>query len=88
MTQIYPYEYSEKEKKLIASLKFEDIASSPSIVPALLYPMMAVECFRHNRQDNIANSVRKCLLAMEEATRKNGNHILRLTKEFDDLIEV
>lgn len=83
----YPYEYSEKEKALISALKYEGIANSVSIVPPLLFSLMAVECFRHNRQDKIAESVRRCLLALE-AINKNGKQILRLTKEFDDLIEL
>jgi hypothetical protein len=84
----YPYTYSDKEKSLIEALNCQDIASNPSTVPALLYNVMAIECFRHNRQDKIANSVRRCLLALEEATRKNGKQIHRLTDEFDNLIEI
>lgn len=84
----YPYEYSDKEKSLIEALKYQDVASSPSMPPPLLYNVMAVECFRHNRQDKVAESVRRCLLATEEATRKDGKKILRLTPEFDSLIDI
>jgi hypothetical protein len=84
----YPYEYSEKEKQLISELKYEHIASNPYYVPALLYSVMAVECFRHNRQDKVSESVRNCLLAMEESYRNEGKQILRLTPEFDALITI
>jgi hypothetical protein len=82
----YPYEYSDKEKQLINALNYQDIASSPNLPPPLLYNVMAVECFRHNRQDKVAESVRNCLLAMEESSRKTGKQIYRLTPEFDALI--
>ena len=84
----YPYEYSEKEQKLIDALNYQDIAMNPSVPPPLLYNCMAVECFRRNANDKIEHSVRRCLLAMEDASRKHPfQNIKRLTKEFDNLIE-
>jgi len=86
---MYPYEYSEKEIKLIEALNYQDIASNPSVPPPLLYNCMAIECFRHNRQDKVFHSVRACLLSLEDSARKYPQKgIFRLTKEFDDLIQL
>jgi len=83
----YPYEYSEKEQKLIEELNYQSPAMNPCNAPTMLYNWLAIECFRTNRQDNVAESVRRCLLAMEASTRTDtANLILRLTTEFDDLI--
>ena len=75
-----PYEYSEKEIGLMKELGVLDIASSPSQVPVLMYHIMALICFRDNRQDNVSDSVRRCLIACE------NNKTNRLTPEFDSLI--
>jgi hypothetical protein len=80
----YPYEYSAAEIKLIEVLNMQDIAMSNSMIPPMLYYSMAIECFRHNMNNEVSTSVRNCLLKLE-----NPSHgILRLTKEFDSLILV
>lgn len=82
----YPYEYSKKEIELIELLKFQDIASSPSTPPPLLYMWMGLQCFRDNRNDKISESVRNCLLAMEKSQLPGS--VNRLTPEFDVLIQI
>ena len=82
----YPYEYSDAEKRLISTLKMEDVAMSPHQPPPLLFTWMAVQCFRDNRNDDVSTSVRNCLLAMEKAHTPGA--ICRLTPEFDKLILV
>ena len=82
----YPYEYSKKEIELIEAMEFQDVASSPSTPPPLVYMWMAIQCFRENRNDNMSISVRNCLLAMEKAHLFGS--VKRLTPEFDKLIEL
>ena len=86
---MYPYEYSDKEIQLIEAINFQDIAKNPNVPPTLLYNALAVECFRRNKNDNVENSVRRCLLALEDSCRRDSkNPIFRGTKEFDDLIVI
>lgn len=85
----YPFEYSEKEQKLIEALNFQTFAKSPNLPPPLLYNCMALECFRLNKNDKIADSVRNCLLALEDIANASPKmKIYRLTPEFDDLIQI
>ena len=77
----YPYEYSEAEKRLIATLKMEQVAMNLATAPPLLYIFMAVACFRENRMDDVSTSVRNCLKALDTPFS-----IVRGTPEFDQLI--
>lgn len=79
-----PYEYSEKEVKLIETLQMIDIASSPSTPPPLMYMWMGLKCFREDRNDSISKSVRNCLLALDNCQISSAPK--RLTPEFDNLI--
>lgn len=80
--------YSEKEMKLIAKLEMLDVMESKFIVPPLLYNMMAMKCFMDGRNDEISDSVRRCLIALSNHTESNKNPVYRLTQEFDDLIQI
>ena len=77
---MFAYEYSEKELELINVMGMFDIAQSPHMPPVLLYREMSLQCFRAKIEGDIGESVRKCLFAVETGD------ILRLTKEFDNLI--
>ena len=77
----YPYDYSDAEKRLIAALKMESVAMNPTCPPLIMYHWMALSCFRDNRNDDVSNSVRYCLHALETPLC-NG----RGTPEFDKLI--
>lgn len=81
-----PYEYSLHEIALMKSLNMIDIAESPSTPPPLMYMWMGLKCFRENRNDKISDSVRRCLLALDNCQAKDSPK--RLTPEFDSLIEI
>lgn len=75
-------EFSEKEKSLIEAMGFDDVAYSCSICAPRLYDMMALHCFKEKLNTKAAESVRRCLTAIDK------RNPYRLTKEFDDLIEL
>ncbi len=71
------YEYTEKEIRLIKEFGKESLIDK--IPPVTLYRVMAREAFLDNRQDVYADSVRRCLRAIEIQFPLNK-------KEFDNLI--
>ena len=70
--------YSEKEQKLFIALGYEDLLTQQPIV---LYRMVALNLFKHDKTGSLVCTVRRCLNAID-----NGSPH-RLTKEFDDLIQ-
>ena len=71
--------YSNKEQKLINALHFGDFLEQE---PSVTYKTLALHCFSKGLQGILAESVRRCYNAMQEGTP------YRLTKEFDDLINL
>jgi hypothetical protein len=73
--------YSEKEIALIKLMGYSELINNP-IEPPTLYNIMGKMAFVENRQDKAAESLRKCLKAF------NFGWPYRMTKEWDDLIDV
>ena len=71
--------YSEQEIQLFKELKIDDIMHHE---PPVLYAQAIVACFMLNKNDNISDSIRRCNKALVDGSPK------RLTKEFNDLIEL
>jgi hypothetical protein len=84
--QDYGYLYSEKEIalfRLFPQFVMSEWIYNPHLPPYLLYRELALLCFKEDDTDSCrANSVRRCLIACEEAK------IFRCTEEFDALIVV
>lgn len=74
------FEYSEKERDLFTCVGLGDIMDH--INPITLYRMAAEHEFIRNTDDEISDSVRRCLIAI------NGLAIFRMTPEWDALIFV
>lgn len=72
--------YSDAEKKLIAYFGFTDISESTSLVPAVLYPMMASKAFVDNDRTPAADALRRAIVALERRS------VYRETPEWDSLI--
>jgi len=72
-------DYSEKEIKLIETFGYGDLLSvnAPS-----LYRMMAEKAFIADMKGPHVESLRRCMKAIQECK------IYRLTKEWDDLIQM
>ena len=47
---------------------------------------MSMECFRRNMNNSISDAVRRGLLELDKMS--TGTNILRLTPEFDELIQI
>lgn len=76
-------DYSEKELCLFSAMDIkESIMEDRYISVITIYRMMAEECFLENRQDDVAQSVRNCLNAMNKMNPK------RMTPEWDKLIVI
>jgi hypothetical protein len=69
--------YSTKEIQLMEKLGYGDFIYQE---PAVTYRTLAIHCFVKNLSDPLADSVRRCYIAMQE-----GNPY-RLTEDFDNLI--
>lgn len=69
--------YSAKEIELFKKLNFD---MWDHVQPIVTYRMAVEHCFMEEISDERANSVRRCMLAMQEG------YPFRLTKEFDELI--
>lgn len=77
-----PNQYSEKEKKLIQSLGFNDFLENDCPAPTM-YDTIALHCFVNALEGPKVESIRNCVKAM-----KDGNGPKRFTKEFDYLIDL
>ena len=73
---------SEKEIDLFTKLGFECLEHEPIV----LYTMAGITCFKQNRNDSLANAVRRAWNRFDlNAVSKNP--ILRNSAEWDKLIE-
>ena len=76
------FPYSEKEKKLVTALGYEDFLWT-NIAPHNLYQELALNCFLTlDATDKRYQTVQRCLIALNDKT------CLRLTSAFDSLIDV
>lgn len=83
------YDFSEKEMSMFKELGFElksDDRILQTLPPFMIYNMAAKYCFLKKLEGKIVDSLRRCLLALDEEDQ--SKKIYRMTKEFDDLIQL
>lgn len=76
-------EYSVKEKMLLKYFEVEYLVNN--LIPLGVYNIMIKESFMRDDRSKYTESLRRCIKAFECSDNKK---IYRLTKEFDDLIEI
>lgn len=78
-------EFSQKELDLIQSLSphwYKIITTHKDFNPPKLYEILAIQCFAENRTGKDVDSLRRIINVLHQCK------IFRLTKEFDDLIQL